>query len=69
MFLANTFKNNNKEIISDNDTAGHLLPINAISIMQRVFGSSGLLGTTQLALTSGFNVLQAYKTALAFKRM
>jgi len=57
---------NLKRVISGNDAAGSRLPTNAVSVTQDVSGSGGLLGTTQLALTSGFNVLQAYKAALAF---
>jgi len=61
----NGFKNN-KQVISASDAAGSGLPTNAVSITQCVFGIGHLLGTTQLALTSGFNALQAYKAAFTF---
>jgi len=51
---SNGLKNNNKQVISGNDAAGPRLPTDAERIMQRVFGSDGLLGTAQLALTSDF---------------
>ena len=57
---------NLKRVISGNDADGPRLPTNAVIVTQDVFGSGDLLSTTQLALTSGFNVLQAYKAALAF---
>ena len=66
MYKANSFKNNNKQVISGNDKAGPQLLTNAGSITQRIFGSDRLLGTTQLALTSGFHVLYGYKAAFSF---
>jgi len=48
-----------KQVISGNDAAGPQLPVPtyAVSVTQHIFGSGHLLGTMQLALTSGFHIL------------
>jgi len=46
-----------KQVISGNDAAGPHLPTYAVSIMQHIFSSDHLLGTTQPALTSSFHGL------------
>jgi len=61
MYKANGVKNNNKPVIFSNDAAGLCLSTNAVTTTQRVFCSDRLLGTTWLAFTSVFNVLQIYK--------
>ena len=61
MYKKRIASKNNKQVISGNDGAGPRLPTNAANVMQRVFGSDGLLGTTQLALTSGLNVCRPRK--------
>jgi len=43
-----------KQVISGNDAAGSQLPAYAVILTQHIFGSDRLLGTIQLAITSGF---------------
>jgi len=63
MYKANSFENNNKQVIPDNGTASPRLPTNAVSTMQCIFGSNSLLGTTQLALA--FKQIRKLKFAFA----
>jgi len=61
MYKANSFNNNNQQVT---DAAGPRLPTNAVSLMQRAFGSDCILGTTSLVLSSGFNIYMPVKRYL-----